>query len=137
MQAPPSTGKPPGVNSTFDCAVRRLAYEYAKALRPDRGALRVVHDGLQLSACGVPLAGGPAPAPVPAPAASSEFFVSPSGSDGASGALGAPLATPRRGVEACRRHTGAGAPCTVTLRGGTYFLGDSPVELTAEDSGLT
>ena len=36
VQAPPSTGKPPGVNKSFDCAIRTLAYEYAKSIRPDK-----------------------------------------------------------------------------------------------------
>ena len=48
VQAPPSTGKPPAVNKSFDCAARKLAYEYAQILRPDKGDLRIVHDGLQL-----------------------------------------------------------------------------------------
>ena len=137
VQAAPSTGKPPGVTKTFDCAVRTLAYEYAKTLRPDRGAFRVVHDGLQLSGCGVPLAGALAPAPPASTTAPTEFFVSLNGSNSASGTLAKPFASPQHGVTACRQHTPTGAPCTVTLRGGTYYLSDSPVQLTAADSGLT
>ena len=45
VHAPPSTGKPPGVNRSFDCAVRQLAYEYARSLRPDKGNFSAVHDG--------------------------------------------------------------------------------------------
>jgi hypothetical protein len=92
------TGKPPAVSESFDCAVRQLAYEFAKTLRPDKGDFRIVHDGLQLSGCGVPLAGAPAPAPArrsPRPATTSvsaEFFVSVNGSDSASGTLATPSA---------------------------------------------
>ena len=128
---------------SFDCAARKLAYEYAKTLRPDKGDFLVVHEGLQLSGCGVALSGTPAPAPARPPpatgaAAAAEFFVSVNGSDGGgSGTLAAPFATPHRGIAACRGASAAGAPCTVTLRGGMYLLGDNPVQLTSADSGLT
>ena len=144
VKGPPSDGKPPGANRSFDCAVRKLAYEYAKSLRPDKGEFSVVHDALQLLRCGAALSGGggggatgapPARGPPPPPG-SVEYFVSTTdGSDGAAGSLAAPFATPQRGVTACR--AASGGPCTVTLRGGTYYLGDSPVQLTAADDGLT
>jgi hypothetical protein len=139
VQVPPSTGKPAGVNKSFDCAMRTLAYEYAKTLRPDRGSFRLVHDGLQLSGCGVALTGGvPTPTPARQPQAAVEYFVSVNGSDGGgSGTLASPWATPQHAIAACRSATAVGAPCTVTLRRGTYFLGDSPVQLTSADSGLT
>ena len=139
VTGPPSTGKPPGASRSFDCAVRQLAYEYAKQLRPDQGTFPAVHDALQLEGCSIPMsrearsvsAASPAP-PLATPL--TEFFVSPNGSDVGSGTLASPFATPRRGIEACRLSASA---CTVTLRGGVYYLADSPLQLTAEDSGLT
>ena len=120
----------------------------------------VVHDGLQLEQCGSALGGRPGrrkPKPPPAgprsgsPSRSAlEFFVSVDGSDAAVGTQAAPFATPMRGVLACRaaavtstttttttNTADAAAGCTVTLRAGTFYLADSPIELTAGDSGLT
>jgi hypothetical protein len=149
----PSTGKPPGVSRSFDCAMRKLAFEYAQAVHPGRGSLPSVFDGLQLSRCGVTPAAAVAPNPVAAAAAAAaaataatnqrpepEIFVSVNGSDGSgSGTLAAPYATPHRGVAACRRAATAvgSSACTLTLRAGTYFLADSPLQLSAMDSGLT
>ena len=106
----------------------------------------MVHDALQLAvrcdvdrAAPTPRALPPTP-PSPAAAAAStpEFFVSTaSGSDSAAGTVAAPFATPQRGVEACRAASGGGDGCTVTLRGGTYFLAGRPLQLTAADNGLT
>ena len=140
LDVAPSTGKPPGVNRSFDCAVRKLAYEYARKIHPGNGTLSSVFDGLQLSRCA-----GVVPAPAAAAAAAAtaasvgpEIYVSVNGSDGSgSGTLAEPFATPWRGVAACRAATATGSACTVTLRGGTYFLADRPVQLTAMDSGLT
>ena len=112
----------------------------------------VVHDGLQLEQCGSTLGRRPGrrkPKPPPAgPGSGSpslEFFVSVDGSDAAVGTQAAPFATPMRGVLACRAATAAttantadaDAGCTVTLRAGTFYFADSPLELTAGDSGLT
>ena len=116
----------------------------------------MVHDGLQLSQCGVP------PSPLPqqstpaadvntaaqkrAAAAAREVWVSLAGSDAAAGTLATPFATPQRGINECRKKSSAdgvtaaaaaSSSCTVTLREGTYYLADSPIELTAADSGLT
>jgi hypothetical protein len=108
VHAQPSTGKPPGVNSSFDCAMRELAYEYARSLRPDKGNFSTVYDALQLSRCGVALTRYPNPGfsgggPAAVVADSMEYFVSTNnGSDSASGTLIAPFATPQRGIAACR-----------------------------------
>ena len=155
VHVPPSTGKPPGVNQSFDCAVRELAYAYAQSLRPDKGDFTTVHDALQLSRCNVTLADGrfggghggsdsasamPPHGGGPAATGEPEFFVSANnGSDSANGSIEAPFQNIQRGVAACRGvSAGTGTPpCTVTLRGAVYFLGDNPVQLTAADSGLT
>ena len=138
VQGSPETGKPPGVNVSFDCAVRELAYNYARMLRPDKGPFGEVHDGLQLSTCGEALADTPSGDAPPAPdtiPSMVEFFVSAtSGSDTANGTEECPFATIHRGIVACQ--AAAGTTCTVTIRGGTFYLGDKPVQLTAADSGL-
>ena len=146
VQSSPETGKPPGATVGFDCAVRELAYDYARKLRPDKGTFREVHDALQLSTCGVaPAVLSDASAPAPDSSANdstapTEFFVSATnGSDTSRGTVESPFATIHRGIAACRASSGSGnVPCIVTLRGGgTFFLGDSPVQLTVADSGLT
>ena len=47
-------GTRPGVTKSFDCAVRKHAWEFAQATLPDRGSFRTAYDALQLQACDVP-----------------------------------------------------------------------------------
>ena len=143
LTLPPDNGKPPRVPESFDCGMRHLALEYAQSLRSDMGAFESVHDALQLGRCPSAPRNNPQPATRRAedaaeeaiPRATMEYFVATDGDDAGSGTLAAPFATPARAVSACR--AALGTTCTVTLRGGTYFLADSPLQLTAADSGLT
>ena len=76
----------------------------------------------------------PAPRPVLQHAAASIFVDAAMGSDTAAGSKTAPLKTVEAAVAKARK--AAGAPSTIVLRGGTYYLKDT-LALTAADSGLT
>jgi hypothetical protein len=138
----PGTGKPAGVPEAFDCAVRKLAYDYARQVRPDKASFTAVFDALQLDTCNIsrPFESvwrAPPVAPVTAVTTEQlEFFVSAErGNDTESGTIETPFATPKRGVTACR--AAKSSSCVVTLRRGTYYLADSPLMIGADDSGLT
>jgi hypothetical protein len=63
-----------------------------------------------------------------------DLYISPAGSDAASGMIDAPFASLPAALRAARKRP-AGEPCTIWLRAGTYELAE-PVVLTPEDSGL-
>ena len=68
-----------------------------------------------------------------------EFYVSPSGNDGAAGTEVRPFKTPARARDAVRelrrqQRSPQNAPVTIHLRGGTYFLNE-PLVLTPDDAG--
>ncbi len=62
-----------------------------------------------------------------------EFYVSPGGDDASPGTWDRPFATIQRAQQAAEQ-TPKGEPVTVYLRGGTYYLPQTPV-FTAKDSG--
>jgi hypothetical protein len=64
-----------------------------------------------------------------------DLYVSPEGTDGASGQLREPFGSVTAAVRAARSRP-SGEPCTIWLRGGTYSLAELVV-LTPEDSGIT
>lgn len=137
---------PDGVDPAFECAWRKLAFEYAQTLRPlTAPQLAVVHDGLQLTTlCNVSF-GGALPAPEPAAprpdvaarlaAAATTLYVDPvGGNDDNPGTQGAPLKTVAAGVARAR---GAPQPAAVLLRAtGVHRLTET-LTLGAADSGLT
>ena len=67
------------------------------------------------------------------PADAAEWYVSPSGSDAATGTLERPFATIERAQEAARSSAGK-KPTTINLRAGTYYL-RAPLVFTTADSG--
>ena len=132
-----------------DCALDLLAYQHALTLQPSRAPLAEVFYALQLQDCGATPPPGPAEAPVrltpltPAQVAAqctAVFYVAPSGSDSAAGALGAPFKTILRALAATRAARPTAVACVV-LRAGTHYLlegarAGGSIELTAADSGL-
>ena len=42
------------MSKSFDCEVRKHAWEFARATLPARGGFRTAYDALQLDVCGVP-----------------------------------------------------------------------------------
>ena len=53
MLAQINPGTPGGVPASYDCSVRRHAYEFGKVTLPSRGEFKTLYDALQLHACGV------------------------------------------------------------------------------------
>lgn len=49
-----NAGTPREVPNDSDCAVRTIAWEFGKSLKPDRGGFKTLYDALQLQSCGVP-----------------------------------------------------------------------------------
>jgi hypothetical protein len=137
-----------------ECALDLLAYQHALSLQPSRAPLAEVFYALQLQDCGATPPPGPAEAPVrltPLTAAqvaaqcTAVFYVAPSGSDSAAGALDAPFKSILRALAATRAARPTSAACVV-LRAGTHYLLEGAgagagagggIELTAADSGLT
>ena len=134
-----NSGTPDGVPASFDCALRALAYDYGRALRPDRGEFRTLFDALQLESCGQP---APAEADAYAPPAydappAARTLVHVAAADGdddaGDGSLARPFATIARGVRAAA--AAAAQPAAVLLRGGVYR--EPTVQLGPEHAGLT
>ena len=129
--------------AAFDCPMRRLALEYARAT-VGSGALPSVAAALNLSACGHV---EPQPQPQPRAGASTrtypprtatrggvEVFVAVDGSDaGGDGSRAKPFASVARAQTAARR---GGYGSVVSITGGTYYL-QAPLVLTSADSGTT
>jgi hypothetical protein len=133
------SGKPSGVPKAFDCAVRQLAYDYARQVRPDKESFVTAFDALQLDTCNVSRPSQKTwcapPWGITVDATTPEYFVSAErGDDAASGTIETPFATPHRGLNACR--AAKSSSCMVTLRRGTYYL-DSPLLIGPDNSGLT
>jgi len=131
----------------FDCAVRRLAFDYgAKRVAysgpsaDPTGPLRSLYDALRLQSC----AGRAPPLPPPEPWMAEtrqaehqqqHLFVSPDGSDSNPGTLDKPFRTIERARDEIRKASVSSRPATtVFLRKGIYYLAE-PFVLSHEDSG--
>ena len=138
------SGTPEGVPPSFDCAIRKAAYDYGKTLLPSRGGFQSLFDALQLGSCPSHVAGKrPAlldswsPPEDPLPTNQPVLVVDPHHT----GSLSDTHRTVHEAIAASRalrreRRLRAGAPVTVALRGGVHHLGTT-LELGAMDSGLT
>ena len=127
-----------GGPASFDCAMRKLAYEFGQQLLPRHGAFPELFDSLGLNVdpeCNATLGGGGTLRPSPArddpnlllPAGA--VFVDPlAGDDAAWGDEARPLVSVQA---ACDR---AGRGGTVVLRGGSHFLA-APLALGEAHSG--
>lgn len=143
MEAEISQAKP----GDTECALDLLAYQYALTLQPLRAPLPDVFYALQLENCGATPPPGPTEGTLllnpltsaqVAAQCTAVFYVSPSGSDSNSGALGAPFKTVVKALGATRQARPTPTACVV-LRAGTHYVlegGTGGIELTAADSGL-
>jgi hypothetical protein len=129
------TGTPSWAPASFDCAVRRAAWEYGKATLPQRGSFRTLFDAMQLGAlCGdtppVELdRWSPPTFPTPAKAVLyCDAAAAPSSGDGSQSH---PFASLAEAVQAAARMPGS----TIVLRGGVYH--ERTLALGPEHSGLT
>ena len=130
---------PKGVPTSFDCAWRELALEYATRIRED--SREKVFDALQLK----PLCNASDldrslsqshkvfPPSIPTPDQGTNIFVDWSaGSDENPGIQDKPKKTIQAAVQASRQAT---KPVAILLRNGTHYLSDT-IHLGADDSGL-
>ena len=123
------------VPATFDCAMRKAAYDFGRKLIPRQGGFESLFYALDLNdpdcqgKFAEPLVEARAPKPDPVPP--DAVFVSPSGMRGASGKPEAPL----RSIQEAADLAVASGRRTVVLRGGTHYL-SAPIALGAHHSGL-
>ena len=125
------------IGTSQDCAMRKLAYEFAGELQPWRAPHRDVFDALELeSICGElpPPGATPRLSHDDLPAAASTMYVNVTGGDDSnSGTISAPLATPHAALVMLRNLK---APRVMVLRGGVHFLADT-LNVTAADGDLS
>eukprot|EP01083_Nonionella_stella_P305540 1066275_1 len=137
-----NSGTPGGIPLSFDCAVRRYAWEYGKQIQPRHGHFVELFDALQLAACNVtrPSAKKRFPPKYKTNTASScTYYIDVnSGSDTNDGSLSSPFQSILKGIETTRsrRKTTPNAACVLQLMEGTYYQSQT-IELTSTDSSLT
>lgn len=120
------------VPASFDCSMRKLAYEYGKKLLPRMGAFESLYYALDLNSkdCFVKHQGGePALPKLELP--EKAIYVAVDGNDAASGSKEAPLQSLQVAVDQA-----ASTGSAIILRGGTHFLSDT-LFLGPQHSGLT
>lgn len=127
-------GTPPGVPGEFDCAVRKLAYEYGQKLLPNRGQFRTLFEALQLQFCGMttPSTYDEYQPPKLSTPAGLTVYVAPDGHDSNTGSKESPFATVQKAVHA----TASKGAATILLRAGRYFINNT-IDIGAENNGLT
>ena len=122
------------VPASFDCEMRKAAYDYGRKLLPRLGSFESLYYALGLNGpgCTAPMRGADATSPSqPEPAPSGSIFVSPAGDDEGAGTE----ATPLQSIQLACDRAAASAARTVVLRGGTHFL-SSTITLNASHSNL-
>ena len=116
-------GTRPGVPKSFDCEVRKHAWEVAKATLPEHGDFQSAYDALQLAACGVPrpaAADGFTPPTFPTPTnAGRVLWVDAGGGGDGNGTAAAPYRTLEEAVAAAAKLPSGMK--TIVLKAGTYY----------------
>ena len=125
-----------GVSRSYDCAVRKHAWEFAQLTLPWRGTFKTVFDALQLSRCGLvpPAAEDVYVAPrFATPTSGAVIFVDANntGAHRGYGSKAKPFSTLRAAVAAAEGKPAA----TIVLRAGIHYT--EGVVLTVLHSGLT
>ena len=131
---------PVNVDTSLDCELRNLAYQYSQKLLPQYGSLKAVYDALQLHNCDISLSSGKLYEPQPFLYQSYkeggvEIYVDAvNGNDNNAGDISHPLQSL---IELFRSQV-VRSPTTIYLRKfkGTYYL-EQTVRLDSTDSGLT
>ena len=139
---PKASASPINVDASLDCAIKELAWDYAKKLLPGQGSFQSAYDALQLEACNVSLSSGKRYPPRPFQhrahirADAIEIFVSTSGNDSNPGTMSSPVQSISQALRLYRFRSHSGTGGVVYLRAGTFYLSET-VELGPVDSGLT
>ena len=137
---PRAFSKAVNVDPQLDCAIKELAWDYAKKLLPGQGDFASVYNALQLDACNVSRAAKryePRPFShcVSLRADARTIYVDAvKGSDSNPGTLAQPVKTVMQGVRLSRMRD-YNIEGLIYLRAGTYYLTES-IRLAPEDSNL-
>ena len=139
---PKASSRPVNVDPKLDCAIKKLAWDYAKKLLPWQGDFTSAYDALQLQACNVSRTSYKRYKPrafthsVTLNADAVTIYVDANkGSDSNPGTLGEPVKTVMQGVRLYRLHSVSGQQGIIYLRAGTYYLSET-ISLGPEDSNL-
>ena len=138
---PKASSTPVNVDPKLDCAVKELAWEYAKKLLPQQRDFVSAYDALQLSVCNISRTSSQHRKSQPFKRvalradAVTVYVDGSKGSDSNPGTLGEPVKTVAQGVRLCRLRSVAGQQRIVYLRAGTYFLSET-INLSPGDSNL-
>ena len=139
--APHPNPNPAGIPAHSDCAIRRLALEFAdQILDKSLNVMPVVFDGLELGTrCNdtrPTLRGDASGATKKSSAFANPIFVDTKGSDKNPGTLDKPVQTVQAGLELLRAmHLPPRTPRSLVLRSGTHYMNATAV-IGPEDSGL-
>jgi hypothetical protein len=130
---------PVNVDPDLDCAIKELAWSYAKKLQPQRGSFKSVFDALQLQKCNKSVHGD-GKLPVFKDDKSKSTAVSfycdcANGSDNNPGTINKPVKTITKAIELSRK-MGVGVAKTIYLLEGTCTI-QAPIDLGPQDSNLT
>ena len=130
---------PVNVDPDLDCAIKELAWSYAKKLQPQRGTFKSVFDALQLQKCNKSVHGD-GKLPVFKDDKSKSTAVSfycdcANGSDNNPGTINKPVKTITKAIELSRK-MGVGVAKTIYLLEGTCTI-QAPIDLGPQDSNLT
>ena len=132
-----SAGTPDGMSASYDCEVRKHAWEFGKATLPRHGSFKTLFDALQLRQCEGVTAPPTVDAFVPpyfsTPTHGHVIYADSTAPAGGDGTLARPFATLEAGLAAAA--ASASSNTTLLLRRGRYHT--SGVVLTSAHSGLT
>ena len=138
---PDGPARSSAIPKSFDCAMRKAAYEYGKKLQPRHGSFPSLYYALDLNApdCTVPLAADSIDAARPPTPSLPKHAVSLSlqrKSRAAAKAADGSIAAPFRCIQTAADAAASRGVSSVVLRGGTYYLSEQIV-LTPRHSGLS
>ena len=139
---PRASATPLNVEPKLDCAIKELAWEFAKKLLPRQGTFQSAYDALQLEACKVSLSSGKQYKARPflhqptLQADAVEVYVDvKSGDDSNPGTIDKPLKTLAQAVKLSRFKAVSEQQKIIYMRSGVYFLTET-IELDVLDSNL-
>ena len=139
---PRASASPMNVDPKLDCAIKELAWEFAKKLLPRQGTFQSAYDALQLEACNVSLSSGKQYKARPflhqptLQADAVEVYVDvKSGDDSNPGTIDKPLKTLAQAVKLSRFKAVSEQQKIIYMRSGVYFLTEA-IELGPTDSNL-
>ena len=139
---PRASASPLNVDPKLDCAIKELAWDFAKKLLPQQGEFKSAYDALELEACNISLSSGRQYQPRPflhqptLRADAIEIYVDVShGDDNNTGTIDKPLKTLAQAVKLSRFKAVKDQQKVIYMRSGVYYLMET-VNLGPKDSNL-